>query len=393
MRSLDSEKFECIVCSSEVDPGVKKLFASHGFRVRSCRLKRFPHTMLGSFRLTKLEGWKQLFAWIADYRSAKIRLRQLISEIQPSIVHFNSLTLAPYTRVPRKMNIPNIVHVREPVINGLFGIRRRFLLRCLSRFADKVICICRDNQDRLFRNARNSSVIYNPVDFSKFDYRLNKEAARRSLGIPARSRVVLFAGGSVPEVKGLRPFLLSMSNLIEGIPDLIGLMPSFRFPPDPSKREMSFKRRIAKSLGIYQQSDSLFYLVQKNLLHTRIISCPFTYEMEKFLSASDVVCVPHIKPHFSRTVIEAAAMKKPVVASRIGGIEEVIEHRTTGLLVPPGETKDLVLSLYELLNDSRLCSRICENAFDQAQALFDSKSSGKAVEAIYIELLEGVRHV
>ncbi|HEY8661601.1 MAG TPA: hypothetical protein VIL78_21375, partial [Hanamia sp.] len=127
LNYLDRSRYEPIVCSSENNAEVLEFFAGYGYQTCACRLQRFDHTTGGSYNLLTFAGWHQLFRWYKDFGDAKLRLKELLVNLQPDMVHFNSLTLAPYARVSSSMGIPSIVHVREPVLKGLFGFRRKWL--------------------------------------------------------------------------------------------------------------------------------------------------------------------------------------------------------------------------------------------------------------------------
>lgn len=386
VQKLDPNNIECIICSSENDAGVLSLFNSHGYSTCSCRLRGFEHTTLGSYNLLKPSGWRRLIRWIYDYHSACFRLEKLLRDIQPDLVHFNSLILAPYACVPARRGIPNIVHVREPVIQGIFGIRRKWLIGQLNRYAGRVIAICQDNLNRLKPELGQGQVIYNPVDFKKFDATINKQETRAALEIAPDAKVALFAGGSTPDIKGRYEFLKAMIKVKELNPRTVCLMPSFNFPIPPQKRQWTLKRRIGWLLGIYRKNDHRFRLIEEGGLRERIIASDFTYEIERWIAASDVVCVPHIKPHFSRTIIEAGAMKKPVVASRIGGIEEIVMHRKTGLLVEVGDIAGLAQAIQELFTNESLCRQLGENGWQQAKRVFSAEIIAAQVVAVYEEL-------
>jgi len=389
---LNERNYDCCVCSGQNDPEVVKYYQSHGLNAFGANIPRFPPTMLGFYDLKNLRVWRDLFTWLRGYKISKKTLCALLREIRPDVVHFNSLTLAPYCIVPFKLGIPCVVHVREPVLYSIFGFCRAWLRRYLNRYADKVICICEDNRKRLHLMEGKGIVIYNPVDFKKFNYKIDQCEARKALNIPLDAKAILYAGGYDAEIKGLHPFLLAMSKLVKKETHLACLMPSFHFPPDPLKRQWTIKRRIGKVLGIYRKSDSLFSMTRRNDLFQHVIAVPFTRKMEQWIAAADVVCVPHIKPHFSRTVMEAGAMKKPVVASRIGGVEEVVKDGETGLLVPSGDVQGLAVATEHLLNNPTLRKRLGENGFAQALELFDANKHIQSVERIYETFVTVSRH-
>jgi glycosyltransferase involved in cell wall biosynthesis len=391
LQQLSATGFECVVCSSDADPEVSRIFASCGFQTCYCRMRGFAHTTGGEFNLLSIAGWRASMGWMLDFDKARARLEHTLSEIRPDIVHLNSLVLAPYASVPHQRGIPCVLHLRESILHGTFGYRNRWLSSCLNKNADHVIAICRDNLSRLALRAGKGSVIYNPVEFGKFDFHIDQQAVRRRLGIPGETLVVLFAGGSVPEIKGLREYLRAMALVKRKEPGLVCLLPSFAPPADPAKRAWTWKRRFGWMLGIYRKTDQLHDLIVDGDLQSTLKISPFVYDIENWIAAADVVCVPHTQPHFSRTVMEAGAMKKPVVAYRIGGIEEVVQDGRTGILLPVGEIDGMAEAVLSLFRDGARCRELGENGYQQARALCDAGECAKRVAAIYRRLLEDRR--
>jgi glycosyltransferase involved in cell wall biosynthesis len=389
IRSLDQNLYEPIVCNGgdEQDPEVQRIFNEEGYETCACRLPRFAHTTGGSYSLLNLWSLRQLYEWIFYYSKVKNTFNKILKNIRPDIVHFNSLTLAPYAIVPYKMNIPTVVHVRESILHGFIGFRKRWLRNNLVKYACKIIVICQDNLDRIDLPIDKGIVIYNPVDFAKFNYQIDQTEARKQLGISDTAHVVLFAGGSVWEAKGLPEFLASMQLVKKKYQNIVCLMPSFQCPFDPIQRVWTFKRRIAKILQMFRKSDKLFYLYKSNNLYKNIISKDFVYEIENWIAACDVVCVPHMRPHFSRTIMEAGAMKKPVAVFRIGGIEEVVKQKETGLMVERGNVESLASSIIEIIGDKALILRLGLGGYTQAIELFDARTNAYRVMAIYDELI------
>jgi len=199
----------------------------------------------------------------------------------------------------------------------------------------------------------------------------------------------LFAGGSVQDAKGLKEFIEAMGLVKKHEPHTVCLMPSFVLPLSPKERVWTLKRRFGWLLGIYKKQDRLYKLIEKGGLKGHIVRSDFTYEIERWIAACDVVCAPHILPHFSRTVIEAGAMKKPVVAFIIGGISEVVAHQGNGLLVANSDVAGLAAAIEELFVNEGLCMRLGINGWQQAQQLFAAEISATQVATVYEELLSG----
>ena len=389
LRALDKTVYEPCVCSGgdEQDPEVEARCAAEGFATCSCRLPRFAHTTLGQYALGTPHGWKSMLAWFREYREGCRRLAALIAKANPDLLHLNSLTLAPYAKVARGMGVPVVVHVREPILEGTLGLRKRWVRAHVLAHASKAIAICHDNLGRLDLPAQKACVVYNPVDFGQFDHRIDPLAARFALHLPKGAPVALFAGGSVWEAKGLPEFLEAMLLVKRQFPDLICLMPGFTPPFDPSQRVWTSKRRVAWMLGLFRKNDRLYRLYKSEQLDAAIVCRDFVYDVENWIAASDVVCVPHMEPHFSRTVMEAGAMKKPVAAFAVGGVTEVVEDGVTGLLAARGDVTGLANSVSRLLADAELAARLGEGGYRQAVEKFDAGRSARQVEAVYRELI------
>lgn len=76
-------------------------------------------------------------------------------------------------------------------------------------------------------------------------------------------------------------------------------------------------------------------------------------ELREAYAACDVAVLPSEYEAFGIVLLEAMAAGKPVVATRVGGVPEVVEEGKTGLLVPPGDARALAQAVAELLNDGK----------------------------------------
>jgi glycosyltransferase involved in cell wall biosynthesis len=117
------------------------------------------------------------------------------------------------------------------------------------------------------------------------------------------------------------------------------------------------------------------------------IRTEFALNMEVFLAAADVLCFPALTNHFARPVIEAAAMGKPVVASRFPILEELVEDRGSGTLVPPGEVRPLADALILTLTDAAYAARLGKRARDLAAERYDANKNVARIMSVYDEVL------
>jgi glycosyltransferase involved in cell wall biosynthesis len=78
--------------------------------------------------------------------------------------------------------------------------------------------------------------------------------------------------------------------------------------------------------------------------------------------ASDLVVLPSVAEALPTVLIEAAAAGRPVVATRVGGVPEVVDHGRSGLLVPPDDSQALLSAITQILTDPERASYLGERA-------------------------------
>ena len=111
-------------------------------------------------------------------------------------------------------------------------------------------------------------------------------------------------------------------------------------------------------------------------------------DVPALLSALDLVVLPSTEREgFPLALTEAAMAGRPAIASRLGGIPEIIEDRRTGLLVPPRDAPALAGAIVELLSDAELRNRLGEAARMRARERFTSEAMVDQVLAIYRAVL------
>jgi glycosyltransferase involved in cell wall biosynthesis len=101
------------------------------------------------------------------------------------------------------------------------------------------------------------------------------------------------------------------------------------------------------------------------------------------LAACDVFCLPSFAEGVPVSLMEAMAMERPVVTTRIMGIPELVQHEISGRLVPPGRVDALVAALSDLLADEELRRRMGEAGRARVVEEYDIRDAVAALRAIY----------
>ena len=122
----------------------------------------------------------------------------------------------------------------------------------------------------------------------------------------------------------------------------------------------------------------------KDVTEANIHAVGYTSTVEKYMSASDILCLPSYREGFGNVLIEAAAVGLPAVASRIYGITDAVVEGATGLLHEPGDIQGISRCLSELLSNSQKCQELGRNGRQRVLELFSSEK----IETLFFEFLK-----
>lgn len=115
----------------------------------------------------------------------------------------------------------------------------------------------------------------------------------------------------------------------------------------------------------------------------------FVEDVEGLFSKLDmVVHASPIPEPFGQVAVEGMAAGKPVIATRAGGIPEIVVHEESGLLVAPGSADELADAICRLLGDPQLASKLAICARQRAIERFSIQRTAREIESIYERLIE-----
>jgi len=129
-------------------------------------------------------------------------------------------------------------------------------------------------------------------------------------------------------------------------------------------------------------------LVQDLNLEGRVVLTGLRQDVNELMALMDVFVHPAWFEILPRTIVQAQATGTPVVATRLGGVPEVIKEGKTGLLVPPRDPEALAEAVMRLLRDPELRARMGEAARASITSAYTVEAMVEAIEAVYDELIE-----
>jgi glycosyltransferase involved in cell wall biosynthesis len=306
-----------------------------------------------------------------DAKSA-IRFAQILMRRQIRILHThtfrNSLFASPIGWACR---VPIIIQTQH----GNEGWRRwkaNFIPdRILSRFITRYIAVCGSDARFLMEKkhvaAENIGVVHNGCDTARFRPRPGPASVLRGqLGF-AEDDLVLIVVARLHAGKGHRVLLEAVRLLLDTFPrlKLICL----------GEGELEAELRAAcEALCL---SDCVRLVGQQS-------------NVPDWLAAADISVLPSFYEGLPLTVLESMACGLPTVASKVGGIPEVIEDGSTGMLVPPGDPQLLARAIASLLHNPEGRARMGRAACARIAGSFTLERQCHQTQEIYFELCDAL---
>jgi len=140
-------------------------------------------------------------------------------------------------------------------------------------------------------------------------------------------------------------------------------------------------------VGLGPRAQELRELTQSLGIAHRVHILGFQRNVYNYIAHCDVLLMPSLHEGLPYTLLEAMALGTPIIASRVGGMAEVLQDGDTALLVPPGDATKLALAIVQLHNDQGLCSRLGEAGRHLQQARYSLEAMTDSYVAVYQGLL------
>jgi glycosyltransferase involved in cell wall biosynthesis len=192
------------------------------------------------------------------------------------------------------------------------------------------------------------SVIPHCIDIKRIE-----NLAYKNFPIESKGKLVIFYAGRLTVEKGIMELLLAFQNLVKRVSSSLVVV------GDGPLREWVLLKKKEFEKG---KNDSKIVFLDR--WQTPINFLPY-------MAKADVVVLPSHSETFSIFLLEAMALKKAIVATRVGGVPENIIDNINGLLVEPKNVKELEYALYRLSCDSSLRRKLGSNAFQVAREKYD----------------------
>ena len=242
--------------------------------------------------------------------------------------------------------------------------------RLLDRYIDRhaqVVCVSQAALAR-FRDVRAfrqpTVVIHNGFTPRHASCR-SREDVLKEFGLPPGSYLISMIGSWDDPQKGHDLIIRAVGEMRQSCPHL---------------------RLVVFGTGKQAQEMRLRRVIAQHHLEDAVVLCGFRGDVTSYVRVTDLLVQPSVRfESLPMAIIEAMALRVPVIASDLGGVPELIEDGVTGRLLPPGDISALIGAIEQAIEQPELARQWAENAYQRYQAYH----TGEAMARSYHLLLTG----
>jgi len=363
---------------------IDKLERSPGGRALSRNIRR-----IFFFRNVK----RPLFASSVYYLTYTLQVAKNLKKEKCDIVHL--INFSQFVSIIRAFN-PKIKIVLNMTCEWLTQLNRK-MIESRLREVDLVIG-CSDYITKTIRChfpefAKRCETAYNGVDINRFIGKYDHNQTKQN-----GAKRLLFVGRVSPE-KGLHILLNAFQKVVKRYPQAqLEIVGPTRVPlPQEFLATLSDDEKVSHLASFYHGSSGRSYF---SYLHRQVISLniannvtftgfvPNLQVINNYQNA-DILVNPSFSEAFGMSLIEAMACQVPVVATRVGGMTEIVEDGKTGILVEPGDAPALAKAILHFLSDEDLRSSMGRTARKRAVELFSWEKIVENLLYQYKKIFEG----
>ena len=341
MSRLDTSRFDATIVSLSAGSAVRKLQRS-------------------GFEVTLIDE--------PDDAAAVAALATYLGRVRPDVVHTH-MYRADIVGTKAVLAMTSGGYPRPFLVSTVHSSRVRSAddretLRCLTPEIDQLIAVSKSIVAKIADERPGLApvrLIYNGVDLTRYDHQAPNSELRDTFGVEPGSKVVGVVARLEPE-KGHQTLIDAWPHVLRSVPDAYLMV-----------------------VGEGSMRDALEMRAGANRVAHRVVFTGRRDDIPAVTASFDVAVLPSHREAQGLSILEAMALSRPVVASDVGGIPEMIEDGVTGVLVEHDRPEALAEAIVRLLTNDAYAEKIAKAGHDLVHDRFCIELMVRAVEEIYAE--------
>lgn len=361
INSINSSQYEAEVLLLKYSIVAEKL-AENGIKYRVAD-SIFYKKIYRYFVHSEVEHLK----WYQIYKFIKLSILWLLSRYyfakkelakhSYDIVHLNSSVLTDWL-APARTKGKVIIHIREPFRKGKLDIIHKFFISQMHKYADHIISISNDNAKRV-NIPYKTTVVYNYSNIEDLDELDTQKYWTKS---------VLYVGGAL-SAKGFYTLVDALQFINKNTKVFFAGYYDSVLSYTGSNIKLIIKKVLKKV--IHRREALIHYEFSRN---PHVFKIGLISDVNEYLDKSVCLISPFAVPHFSRPIIEAFARRKPAIATKIDGMDEIIENGRNGILVDEGDPEALASAINYLCDHPLIAKEMGDCGYEIAKNKYSQKN-------------------
>jgi len=321
-------------------------------------------------------------------RTAYLKIKKLISEFKPDIVHTHAAKAGTLGRLAAShMRVPVILHTfHGHVFHSYFNPVKTAIFKNIERYLSKrstrIIAISdlqKEELCRVHKVCTCDQTVVIPLGFDLDRFRLNRENLRsqfrKQYAISSDTLVIVIIGRIVP-VKNHEFFVRSLSEIKKRFQ---GKLAGFIVGDGDNRSQME---QLAVSLGLSISTP------EKENQGADLVFTSWIHDVERPLAGSDIVAMTSLNEGTPVSLIEAQAAGIPIVTTEVGGIGNVVLPGKTAFLSATGDGETFITNTLTLLNDPLLRKEMTLAGWPFVENKFHYRRLVEDTRMLYRDLLQ-----
>ena len=334
-----------------------------------------------------LENMSRSLSLTNDLRSF-MEIKKIIKEYKPHIVHTHASKSGALGRLAAILSgVPMIIHTfHGHIFHSYFGKLKTYFYLFIERFlaskSSAIIAISDLQKDELvntFNICSPSKMKVIPLGFDLERFQEDKLKNRSSFRNEFNLRDECIAIGIVGRLTAIKNQELFLKSIKEVMRNSKKLIKVFLIGDGEDKNKL---QNLCKELNM---PFSNRYSDGKNAL---VYFTSWRQDMEKVYAGLDIVALTSLNEGTPVTLIEAQAANKPIIATDVGGIRDIIIENETGLLSKSDDLKGFVNNLVKLIDNDDLRDQLGRSGYDNVINKFSYKRLVSDMKSLYSKLLQ-----
>ncbi|MBU0533654.1 MAG: glycosyltransferase [Candidatus Omnitrophica bacterium] len=238
--------------------------------------------------------------------------------------------------------------------------------KTLANFTDKIICVSEAVKNFYHNDAYipldKMITIYNGIKIDD-EVNIDKEKKKKEFGAIGKDNIVTTVGRLAPQ-KGIEYLLYAVPKILES-------MSKIKFLIVGEGTEKNKLKKLADKLNI-----------SRNIIFTGLRN-----DVNEILTITDIFVLPSIFEGLPNVIMEVMLSKKPVIATRIPGTDELVVDGETGILVPPKDAESLASAIINVLKNPAKAKEMGINGRKRVEKYFSIDKTVRKTEELYETLI------